>query len=163
LDLLARLPLLFAAWLGPALCVLVAAWRVRSLGRVRAPRPGDLREQLRRASSPAEREEVRQELRENRRDAERALAMAALWPHSLARVSLATGTALAVAILAQHGESLAERLVPATVAFVGGFAGLTGCAIFGQQAKGLASKLRQGWRDAEETAAREWTQGRGSG
>jgi hypothetical protein len=152
---LGPLSLLFAAWLGPALCVALAARRATRVSGLAAPARAEISARMAGALSESARQELRQELKEQRRDAERALTLAALWPHSLARVSLATGTAMAVAILAHQGDVLAARLVGAMVSFVGGFAGMAGCAIFGQQAKGAAGRVRQSWREATETAARE--------
>jgi hypothetical protein len=152
---LPRLAWLVLGWLGPALCVVVAGWQVRKLSRLAAPTRAVLGERIRGLASPAERAELRQELQEQRRDAERGIALARLWPHSLARVSLASGTALGIASLAHRGAPLLETLVPAMGAFIGGFAGMAACAMFGRQAKGAAGSLRRGWREAVEMASDE--------
>ena len=155
MDSLTPLALPLLAWLGPALCVGLAAWQVRKLTQGRAPGREALTERLKGVESAEGREELRQELREERRDAERSIALSGLWPHSMARVSLATGTALAVATLAQKEGALAGHVLSASVQFIGGFAGMAGCSLFGQQAKVRAAELRRGWREAVEMAARE--------
>jgi len=151
-------------WLSASACVAASAWHVQRLGRRAPPAADDVRARLGRAGSPAERELLRAELHEDHREAERALSLATLLPRSLARVALATGTALSLTTLAR-GLPLAgpELVLGAAGGFVGGFVGMIGCTAFGRQAKSVAAELRQGWKRVLEVAEREWTREKASG
>jgi hypothetical protein len=107
---------------------------------------------------------LRAELRDAQREAERALSLATLLPRSLARVALATGTALSLTTLAR-GLPLAgpELVIGAAGGFVGGFVGMIGCTAFGRQARTLATELRQSWKRVRDGVDREWTPEKASG
>ncbi len=89
-----------------------------------------------------------QALREERNEAERLLSLATVWPRSLARISLASGTALAVTSLAKGLGTPGSRLPGGMLEFSAGFVGMLVCAGFGRQARDVAAKHRQAWRDA---------------
>jgi hypothetical protein len=156
----------FAAggWLSAIACVAAAAWHVRRLARRAPPAIEEVRARLGQAGSLADRELVRAELREDQREAERALSLAVLLPRSLARVALATGTALSLTILAR-GLPLAgpELVLGAGVGFLGGFVGMMGCTAFGRQAKSVAFELRQSWKRVDGLVEQEWTREKASG
>ncbi|HEX5101728.1 MAG TPA: hypothetical protein VFV94_19585 [Polyangiaceae bacterium] len=151
-------------WLSAGACVVASAWHVRRLARRAPPVVDEVRARLRQAGSPAERDLYRMELREDQREAERALSLATLLPRSLARVALATGTALSLTTLAR-GLPLAgpELVAGAAGGFVGGFVGMLGCAAFGRQARSVAVELRQRWKRVHELVEREWTREKASG
>ena len=139
---------MLAAWFAAAACALLSAWHLRRLARLVPPSRSEIRARLAVQSSAAERNEVAYALREAQGEAERLLSMATLWPRSLARISLASGTALAVTSLAKGLGSGGSRLPGGLLEFCAGFVGMLVCATFGRQARDVASKLRQGWRDA---------------
>lgn len=146
--------LVVVAWFAAGACIGLSAWQLRRLARHRAPTRATLTAELA-AATGDERARLEEDLRERADDAERALGLATLLPRSLARVSLATGTALALTSLAK-GIGTAAALVPAgVVEFVAGFAGMTGCTLIGRQAKSLAGELRLGWREALKLAQRK--------
>jgi hypothetical protein len=151
-------------WLSATACVAASAWHVSRLGRRAPPLVEEVRARLAGAASAAERELFRAELREDQRAAERALSLATLLPRSLARVALAMGTALSLTTLAR-GLPLAgpELVLGAAGGFVGGFAGMLGCTLFGRQARSLATELRRSWKRVLEFAEREWTREKASG
>lgn len=153
-----------AGWVSAALCAAVAGWHVRRLARHAPPELDAVRAELERAGSERERDVFRFELHERRAEAERALSLAALLPRSLARIALASGTALALTSLAKELPFAGPALVAgATVGFVGGFAGMVACAAFGRQAKSLATEMRQHWKQVSRVADRQWTPGKASG
>jgi hypothetical protein len=146
--------LVVVAWLAAGACVAVSAWHLRRLSRFRAPARATLNAELAAATGP-EREKLEEELRERADDAQRALGLATLLPRSLARVSLATGTALALTSLAKGIGSTAALVPTGLVEFIAGFTGLTGCSLIGRQAKVLAGEMRLGWREALKLAERK--------
>lgn len=152
---LPALGLVFVAWLAAAACVALSAWHVRRLARFVPPTRAVVSARLASLSSERERAEAVQALREEQSDAERQLSLAILWPRSMARVSLASGTALAVTSLAEGLDANGPRLPGGMLEFVAGFVGMMMCAAFGRQAKAAAGKLRQGWRDALRAIAHE--------
>jgi hypothetical protein len=140
--------LVLAAWFAAASCGLISAWHLRRLLRLAPPTRNEVRARLAAQASAAERAEVVQALREEGSEAERLLSLATLWPRSLARISLASGTALAVTSLAKGLGTSGSRLPGGLLEFSAGFVGMLVCAAFGRQARDLAAKLRQAWRDA---------------
>ena len=116
--------------------------------RLAPPERSEIRARLAAQASASERSEIVQALREERSEAERMLALATVWPRSLARISLASGTALAVTSLAKGLGSSGSRLPGGMLEFSAGFVGMLVCAAFGRQARDVAAKHRQAWRDA---------------
>nr|UXE44734.1 hypothetical protein Hi04_10k_c3120_00036 [uncultured bacterium] len=157
------LPLAAAGWLAAALCAGVAASHLRRLSRHAAPPLEEVRGRLARAANDAERALARSELLQDAAEAQRALSLAVLLPRSLSRISLASGTALALTTLAR-GVSHAGPPLPlgALLAFTGGFAGMIACAAFGRQANALASEMRQHWKRVTR-AVEQWTPAKTSG
>jgi hypothetical protein len=147
--------LILVAWLAAAACVSLSAWHVRRLGRYRPPSRTELRARLETPETATPDAALEDELRERAEEAERALAFATLLPRSLARISLATGTALALTSLARGIGTGATRVPAGAIEFAAGFTGMIVCTIFGRQAKVLAQELRQGWRDARKTLGRK--------
>jgi hypothetical protein len=151
-------------WLSAVLCALASGWHVRRLQRHAPPALESVRAELARAPSETEKETFRAELRARKAEAERALSLATLLPRSLARVALASGTALALTSLAkQIPAGGAGSVAPAAFGFVGGIAGMVACTAFGRQAKSLASQMRQHWKDTARAADGQWTRGKASG
>jgi hypothetical protein len=166
LDAVAVRVLAFSAagWVSAAICVGAAGWHVRRLRRHAPPSLETVAGELARSGSETEREAIRAELRERRADAERALSLATLVPRSLARIALASGTALALTSLAKQIPFAGPALVGAAgIGFIGGFAGLLGCTAFGRQAKSLATEMRQHWKKVGRVADGQWTGGKASG
>jgi hypothetical protein len=151
-------------WLSAGVCTLASARHVRRLLRYAPPSVDEVRARLASAGSESERGSLVLDLREQRAEAERALSLATLLPRTMARVALASGTALALTSLA-HGLPTAGPALTAgaAVGFAGGFLGMVSCSEFGRQAKGRAGEMRQNWKRAAETAEREWTRGKASG
>jgi hypothetical protein len=147
--------LVLTAWFVAVACALLSAWHVRKLARLAAPARAELRSRFEAMSGASERSAALVALHEEQRDAERELSSATLWPRSLARISLASGTALAVTSLARGLGSGAGHLPGGMLEFSAGFVGMLVCAAFGRQAKGAATQLRQGWREALRVLARE--------
>ena len=115
-------------------------------------------------ASETERELLRAELGEERRTAERALSLAVLLPRSLARVSLATGTAFSLTTLARGLPHVGPALIAgAAGGFVGGLLGMMVCSAFGRQARSVAGELRQRWKHLLVAVEREWTRAKASG
>ena len=158
------LALASAGWVGAALCAVAAGFHVRRLARHAAPPLEAVQADFARAESLSERELFRAELRERHAEAERALSLATLLPRSLARVALASGTALALTGLAKQIPLVRPELVAsAAVGFVGGFAGMVVCAAFGRQARSLATEMRHHWKKVARVADGQWTPGKASG
>lgn len=147
--------LVLAAWFVAVGCGFLSAWHVRKLTRLAAPARAALRSRFDAISDAGERSAVLEALREEQRDVERELSNATLWPRSLARISLASGTALALTSLARGLGAGAGRLPGGLLEFSAGFVGMLVCAAFGRQAKDAAGQLRQGWREALRVLARE--------
>jgi hypothetical protein len=145
--------LALAAWLTAGACTAISARHVRRLGRMAPPAvPGPASRAL---ATAEERRTARELLAEQQSEAERHLALAELWPRSMARISLASGTALAVTSLAKGLGARTGGLPGGMLEFVAGFAGMAMCAAFGRQAREQARDLRRRWRDALKMAARE--------
>lgn len=153
-----------AGWVSSALCVVAAGLHVRRLARHAPPALAAVQAELAQARSDAERAILRAELHERRTEAERALSLATLLPRSLARIALASGTALALTSLAREIPSAGPELIAgATIGFIGGFAGMLVCAAFGRQARSRASEMRQHWKRVARVADGQWTPALGSG
>jgi hypothetical protein len=155
LDALTLRALGFAAagWLGAVACTLVSAWHVRRLARHAPPTLDEVRARMAGLASEAERAHFRIELDEDRREAERALSLAVLLPRSLARVSLATGTAFSLTTLARGLPLAGPALVAGAMGgFAGGLIGMMACAAFGRQARSVAAELRQSWKRSSRGA-----------
>jgi hypothetical protein len=152
-----------ASWVSAVSCSVASAWHVRRLTRHDPPSLDEVRVRLAKASSEGEAQSVKSELREERTEAERALSLATLVPRSLARVALASGTALALTSMASGlGQSGPLLVAGAAAGFAGGFVGMIACTAFGRQAKGRATEMRRHWKRASE-AAEQWTPGKASG
>jgi hypothetical protein len=153
-----------AGWLSAAVCAFAAGWHVRRLARHAPPPVEAVRKELARAGSDAEREMFRADLHERHAEALRALSLATLLPRSLARIALATGTALALTSLAKELPFAGPEVVAgAAVGFIGGFVGMMACTGFGRQAKSLAAEMRQHWKQVARVADGQWTPGKASG
>ena len=152
---LPSLGLVLAAWFAAIACSVLSAWHLRRLVRLAPPSRTELRARLDARAEDEERRQALDELFDAHREAEKMLSLATLWPRSLARISLASGTALALTSLARGLGSSASRLPGGLLEFSAGFVGMLVCAAFGRQAKEAASRLRQGWRDALRGLARE--------
>lgn len=139
---------MLAAWFVAVACSFVSAWHLRRLARLAPPSRSEIRARLAAQASAGERSEIVQALREERNEAERMLSLATVWPRSLARISLASGTALAVTSLAKGLGTSGSRLPGGMLEFSAGFVGMLVCAAFGRQARDVAAKHRQAWRDA---------------
>jgi hypothetical protein len=140
--------LVLAAWFVAAGCALISAWHLRRLARLAPPSGSEIRARLAAQATAAERSEIAQALREERSEAERMLSLATVWPRSLARISLASGTALAVTSLAKGLGTTGARLPGGMLEFSAGFVGMLVCAAFGRQARDVAARHRQAWREA---------------
>jgi hypothetical protein len=142
------------AWLIAAVCIGISLRSLRSLARLVPPPPAGL-DARRGAKSDPETIAARERFDKELGDAQRALLLAELVPRSLARISLASGTALAVISLAKGLGGSGAALPGGLVEFLAGFTGMALCATFGRQAKERAADLRRRWRDASKAAARE--------
>lgn len=143
------------AWLITGTCIAIAVRVSRRLARLAPPTPGALGARLRDRTSAAEKLTAREAFDQEREAAGRAILLAELWPRSLARISLASGTALAVTGLAKGLGANAGGLPGGVLEFAAGFTGMVVCATFGRQAKEQAADLRLRWRQAAKLAARE--------
>jgi hypothetical protein len=150
---LALVGLIVAAWVAAALCVFLSARHVRRLSRHAAPGRAELASRLQALTGAAQRAELHSELCERAEEADRALGLATLLPRSLARISLATGTAIALTSLAKGIGSGLTRVPSGLLEFAAGFAGMVACSYFGRQARALATEIRLGWRAALKVAA----------
>jgi len=144
-----------AAWLIAGACIGISVRATRRLGRLVPPAPAELGARLRGLASAAEKTAAREAFEQELGDVQRSLLLAELWPRSLARISLASGTALAVTSLAKGLGAGGAALPGGLIEFVAGFTGMAVCATFGRQAKERATDLRRRWRDAAKAAARE--------
>jgi len=158
------LALASAGWLSAAVCAVAAGWHVRKLARHAPPAAEAVRAELARAGSEREREMLRADLLERRAEAERALSLATLLPRSLARVALASGTALALTSFARELPFAGPEVVAgAAGGFVGGVMGMMVCVAFGRQAKSMANEMRQHWKRVASVVVGQWTPGKSSG
>jgi hypothetical protein len=151
----ASLGLIVAAWLAAALCAALSARHARRLSRHAPPERAELSARLHSLTSPEDRARLRSELRERAEEAEQALALATLLPRSLARISLATGTAIALTSLAKGIGTGFTRVPSGLLEFAAGFTGMFACSFFGRQARETATEIRLGWRAILKLAARE--------
>lgn len=153
-----------AGWLGAVACALASGWHVRRLARHAPPTLEEVLARRAELVSETERELLRTELGEERRGAERALSLSVLLPRSLARVSLATGTAFSLTTLARGLPLAGPGLIAGALGgFVGGLFGMMACAAFGRQARSLAAELRQDWKRLLVAVEQEWTRAKASG
>jgi hypothetical protein len=107
------------------------------------------------------------ELSEAVGEAEQALALATMLPRSLSRVSLASGTSIAILVLISGpGLGGGPSVVAALVAFSVGVVGAGACGALGRAAREEAGTARAKWRkdfrSAVEVAGGHavWTEGR---
>jgi hypothetical protein len=149
------LGLVVVAWVAAALCVFLSARHVRRLSRHAAPGRAELAARVQALTGAEQRAELQAELRERAEDADHALALATLVPRSLARISLASGTAIALTSLAKGLGSGLTRVPSGLLEFAAGFAGMVACSYFGRQARDLAAEIRLGWRAAIKLVSRE--------
>jgi hypothetical protein len=153
-----------AGWLAALACALASAWHVRKLAGHAPPTLEQVGARLAGLASETEREHFLTELGERRREAERSLSLAVLLPRSLARVSLATGTAFSLTMLARGLPLAGPALIAGAMGgFAGGLIGMTACAAFGRQARSVAAELRLRWKQVLGVVEREWTRAKGSG
>jgi hypothetical protein len=90
-----------------------------------------------------------------RDEATRTLALATLLPRGMARIALATGTALAVVALTRYAkEGLAPATIGAFASFAGGAFGSALAAWSGRRARDLATTARHEWKRALRAAER---------
>ena len=149
------LGLVVAGVLASGACVGLSARHVRKLARHRPLSPPELTARLQALGLPEERARFQSELKEQADEAERAVALATLVPRSLARISLASGTAIALTSLAKGLGSGLTGVPGGLIEFAVGFTGMVVCSYFGRQARELATEVRLGWRAALKVAARE--------
>lgn len=134
------------AWLVSFVCIAIAAWHARRVARHASPGiEALLRELEAGAAAPGGVEFARSELASRRTEAERALTLATLLPRSLARIALASGTALALLQLTAGEGHRMSSIVGAVVAFVAGFFGSIVSAWFGREARERARTARAEW------------------
>lgn len=143
------------AWLIAGACSVASARKARRLARLTAPSSAEVAARFRGLTSALDKNAAHEAFDDERADAARQLLLAELWPRSLARISLASGTALAVTSLAKGLGASGGVALGGILEFVAGFAGMAVCATFGRQAKEQARDLRRRWRDAAKAAARE--------
>lgn len=136
--------LAMTAWIVALVCAGASAWHVRNMRRWRSPGVDALVQTARAESSSVA--FARSELEQVARDAERRLSLGTLLPRSLARVALASGTAVAILLLAVVRRDLPTSVPAALAAFVGGLVGSLVSATFGRQAKAVAADSRSEWR-----------------
>jgi len=137
----------------------VAARHAKRLERFRCPGAEALVERARKDAGDAPPETrnalARLELDLIRDEATRTLALATLLPRGMARIALATGTALAVVALTRYGkEGIGPATIGAFVSFAGGACGSTLAAWSGRRARDLATAARHEWKRALTEAAR---------
>jgi hypothetical protein len=157
------LTLAVVGWIVAAVCAAIAARHVRRLSRHAAPPLDEVGARFARAPNQAAAALDRSELLQEAAEAERALSLAVLLPRSLSRISLASGTALALTTLARGISRAGPSLgLGALVAFIGGFVGMMVCAAFGRQARSLAAEMRQHWKRVTK-AVEQWTPAKPSG
>jgi hypothetical protein len=90
-----------------------------------------------------------------RDEATRMLALATLLPRGMARIALATGTALAVIALTRYGkEGIGPATIGAFASFSGGACGSALAAWSGRRARELATTARHEWKRALMVAGR---------
>ena len=150
-----------AAMLASAACIAVAMWHARRVLSRGSPGVGALLRELREgAAAPGGCAFARSELSLRQLEAERTLKLATLLPRSLARIALASGTALALLQLTIAGEGrMMSSIVGALAAFAAGLFGSLGSAWFGREARDRARTARAEWKrhvlEAERQLKRE--------
>jgi hypothetical protein len=136
------------AWLTTSACIALAVWHARRVRARASPGVDALVRELREgAVGPGGLEFARSELSSRQAEAERALTLATLLPRSLARIALASGTALALLQLTIAGEGRTmSSIVGALAAFVAGLFGSMTSAWFGREARERARTARAEWK-----------------
>jgi hypothetical protein len=159
--------LVAVALLAALVSVVLSARHIRSLRAHRSPGVGALVEQAERAAGAKEPVEVvLGELSEAVANADRALQLATMLPRALARVSLASGTALGILSLVAAGSAGLGSVAAGVAAFFVGAVGSGVCAMFGREAREEARTARAKWRRDFRGAVEalgaevEWTSGR---
>lgn len=137
-----------AAMLASGACIAIAMWHARRVVSRVSPGVETLLRELREgAGAPGGSEFARSELSSRHVEAERALTLATLLPRSLARIALASGTALALLQLTIAGEGRTmSSVVGALAAFSAGLVGSMGSAWFGREARDRARTARAEWK-----------------
>ena len=137
-----------AAWLASFACVAIAAWHAQRVRHRASPGVDALVRELRDgAAAPGGVDFARSELSSRRIEAERALTLATLLPRSLARIALASGTAVALLQLTTAGEARTmSSIVGALAAFIAGLFGSVTSAWFGREARERARTARAEWK-----------------
>ena len=143
--------IVLTAWASALACAALAGWHVKKLERLSCPGAKALVERARAAAKEAPVEQrraaERAELADVRAEASRALALATLVPRGMARIALASGTALGVLVLArQAGGAGLPPVAGAVLAFAGGVAGSALSAAFGRRARERAAVFRARWK-----------------
>lgn len=141
------------SWLSAFACIAAVWSRARRLGRIALPSSAVLVARVRSAdcADPEEaRLRARMDLDELLLEVDKETRVGAELPRSLARVSLASGTALSLLALIQSMPSPAW--LPVGAAFLGGFAGLSGASGFGRVADARARAAREHWTHAVRRA-----------
>lgn len=136
------------AMLTSTACIVVAVWHARRVASRASPGVAVLLRELREgAAAPGGMEFARSELSSRQLEAERALTLATLLPRSLARIALASGTALALLQLtiAADGRTMSS-VVGALAAFAAGLFGSIASAWFGREARERARTARAEWK-----------------
>jgi hypothetical protein len=149
----------FGAWASGLLCAFVAARHVKRQERFACPGAEAIVERARKGAEdapPATRSALaRLELDLIRDEAMRMLALATLLPRGMARIALATGTALAVVALTRYAkEGIGPATIGAFASFSGGAFGSALAAWSGRRARELASTARHEWKRALMAAGR---------
>jgi hypothetical protein len=136
------------AWLTSLVCVALAVWHARRVRERASPGVDALVRELRDAgTAPGGVEFARSELSARQADAERALMLATLLPRSLARIALASGTALALLQLtAASPAGMMSAIVGALAAFAAGLFGSLASAWLGREARERARTARAEWK-----------------
>jgi hypothetical protein len=156
--------IVLAAWLSAAACAVAAARHLKRLALHAPPAPDEVRSRLAASRDEAQRAEWLLDLRERQLDAGRALSLATLVPRSMARVALASGTALALTGLAKGLPLRGLELVfAAGASFTAGVVGMVVCAGLGRQARERAAEMRSSWKRVSRVIDGEWTQAKSSG
>lgn len=141
------------AWLVASVCVALVSARVRRLGKLELPSVPALVERVESLGGSATTElggDSRFWLDELVRDVDRETRVGSELPRSLGRVSLASGTALA--LLALIDRPGAPSWVAAVVAFTAGVVGTVVVSLLGRLADGRARQVREHWSNVARRA-----------
>jgi hypothetical protein len=137
-----------------AVCVVAAAWHAAKVSRLALPSSAELLTRIGAAvSADARPEERRIELEEAISDIDRQTRGNRDMPAALSRISLAGGTALALARLASNPDF--AHLPGAGVAFGAGVVGAGCVAYFGRLASERSRKAREHWQALSRKVRRE--------